>query len=97
MTVLTRWVLSHKLIVVGFWLIMAVVGAASSSAATNALSQKFDLPGKEGYQANLSVLRLYGFDPTNPPYIPVVTLPAGKTVESPGVKAELGKAFERIA
>jgi hypothetical protein len=73
----TRWMLAHKLVVAGCWLIIFVVGALSTSSATNALSLKFDLPGQEGYQANLSILRAYGTDPTNPPFVPVVTLPAG--------------------
>jgi RND superfamily putative drug exporter len=97
MTLLTRWTLSHKLVVVGFWVIMTIVGFASASSATNALSQKFSLPGKEGYEANLSILRTYGADPTNPPFVPVVTLPAGTTVRSPGVTAQLTKVFDRIA
>ena len=97
MTTLTRWVLSHKLIVVGFWLILTLVGFASASSATNALSQKFSLPGKEAYTTNLAILHTYGTDPTNPPFVPVVTLPAGTTVQSPGVKAQLAAAFARIA
>jgi RND superfamily putative drug exporter len=97
MTTLTRWILAHKRVVVAFWLILAVVGFASASSATNALSQKFSLPGKESYEANLSILRTYGTDPTNPPFVPVVTLPSGITVHSPGVTAQLARAFARIA
>src|SRR5579872_160242 len=97
MTALTRWVLSHKLIVASFWLILAVVGMASAQSATNALSQKFSLPGKESYQANLAILRIYGNDPNNPPFVPVVTLPSGTTVHSPGVRAQLAAVFARIA
>jgi len=97
MPALTRWILAHKRIVVIFWLILTVVGFGSASSATNALSQKFSLPGKEGYEANLRILRTYGTDPTNPPFVPVVTLPAGITVHSPGVKAQLAQAFARIA
>ncbi|MGI8824339.1 MAG: MMPL family transporter [Chloroflexota bacterium] len=97
MTALTRWVLSHKLIVVGFWLIMTVVGFASASSATNALSQKFELPGKESFKANQTILRTYGTDPANPPFVSVITLPAGTTVSSPGIKAQLTRAFDRVA
>ena len=97
MTTLTRWTLSHKRIVVGFWLILTLVGFASASSATNALSQKFSLPGKEAYTTNLAILHTYGTDPTNPPFVPVVTLPAGTTVNSPGVTAQLAAAFARIA
>jgi len=92
----TRWILAHKLVVAGCWLIVFVVGALSTSSATNALSLKFDLPGQEGYQANLSILRAYGTDPTNPPFVPVVTLPAGVTVRSPGVRVQLDRVFGQI-
>jgi putative drug exporter of the RND superfamily len=97
MTTLTRWVLSHKLIVAGFWLILAVVGFASVQSASNALSLKFSFPGKEGYEADTGILRTYGTDPTNPPFVPVVTMPAGTTVRSPGVRSELTRAFGAIA
>jgi putative drug exporter of the RND superfamily len=72
------------------------VGGLSTGNATNALSQKFDLPGQEGYLANLSILHTYGTDPSNPPFVPVVTLPAGTTVRSPGVVAQLDTALKRI-
>ena len=57
MTTLTRWVLSHKLIVVAGWVIAMVLGFALSQAATNALSQQFELPGREA-QAPPAEIRL---------------------------------------
>jgi uncharacterized membrane protein YdfJ with MMPL/SSD domain len=51
MTALTRWVLAHNRIVVAFWLIVTLVGMASASSATNALSQKFSLPGMDRMSA----------------------------------------------
>src|SRR5947209_1726109 len=97
MIALTRWVLSHKLIVVGSWLILMVVGFASASSATNALSVKFSVPGQEGYATNQAILQTYGQTPDNPPFVPVLTLPAGTTIHSPGVDAQLKAAFARIA
>src|SRR5947209_4489084 len=97
MTTLTRWVLKHKLIVIGFWVILTVVGFASTQSATNALSQKFSLPGQEGYETNQAILHTYGQTPDNPPFVPVVTLPAGMTVHSSAVEAQLKAAFARIA
>jgi RND superfamily putative drug exporter len=97
MTALTRWILGHKLIVVGFWVILAIVGVASTQSASNALSLEFSLPGQESYQANTTILHLTGTNPNNPPFVPVITLPAGKTVDSPGVKAQLASAFNKIA
>jgi len=96
MTTLTRWVLKHKRVVVAFWLILAVVGFASAQSATNALSQTFSLPGKESYEVNLKILHTYGTDPSNTPFVPVITLPAGVTVRSPGVKSQIARAFARI-
>jgi RND superfamily putative drug exporter len=97
MSALTRWVLSHKLIVIAFWVILTVVGFASSQSAVNALSQKFSLPGQEGYETNQAILHTYGQNPDNSAFVPVVTLPAGTTVHSPGVEAQLKAAFDRIA
>ncbi len=83
--------------VAGLWLVLIVVGGASTGKATNALSQKFDLPGQEGYVANVHILQTYGTDPTNPPFVPVITLPAGTTVHSPGIAAALRATFVRLA
>ena len=56
---ITRWVLAHKRLVVVFWIVLTVVGAATSGAASNAMKQKFSVPGKEGWQANQEITRLY--------------------------------------
>jgi putative drug exporter of the RND superfamily len=93
---LTRWILSHKLVVAGVWLILTLVGLASAQSATNALSQQFSLPGRESYQANLKIQHIYGTDPNAAVFVPVITLPAGETVKSPGVTAKIGTAFARI-
>jgi RND superfamily putative drug exporter len=97
MTALTRWILSHKLIVVGFWLILTVVGFASLNSATKALSVSISIPGQEGYETNQAIWHIYGQTADNPPFVPVVTLPAGTTVRSPGVEAQLRAVFDRIA
>ena len=55
------------------------------------------MPGQEGYATNQAILQTYGQTPDNPPFVPVVTLPAGTTVHSPGVDAQLKAAFMRIA
>jgi RND superfamily putative drug exporter len=87
---LTRWVLAHKRIVVGFWLVLTIVGIASAGPATKALKQKFTVPGREGYETNVQIARHYaGTGGEHPPLVPVVTLPAARTVDSPGVRSEL--------
>jgi RND superfamily putative drug exporter len=94
---LTRWVLAHKRTVVGFWLLLTIVGIGAAGPASDALSQKFSVPGKEGYETNVEIAKRYantGGDTA--PFLPVVTLPAGKTVDSPGVRAELRAVESRL-
>ena len=90
MTSLTRWVLAHKRIVVGFWLVLTLVGIVSAGPATKALKQKFTVPGRDGYETNVQIAKRYsGTGGEHAPLLPVVTLPAGKTVDSPGVRPSL--------
>ena len=96
MPTLTRWVLSHKLIVVIAWVITMLAGFALSQAATNALSQQFQLPGREAYVTNLAIEHIFGNGGESNPIVGVVTLPPGTTVNSPGVRAQLRQAFDRV-
>jgi RND superfamily putative drug exporter len=94
---LTRWVLAHKRIVVAFWVVMTIAGLAAAGPASNALKQEFSVPGKEGWKTNVAIAKQYGTTGgETPPLVPVVTLPAGKTVTSPGVRAQLAAADARI-
>ncbi|HWX52847.1 MAG TPA: MMPL family transporter, partial [Solirubrobacteraceae bacterium] len=90
MRTLTRWVLAHKRLVVIFWVLLTLIGAASAGSATKALKQKFSVPGKEGWITNQSINKnFHGTGGNTSPLLPVVTLPAGKSVSSPGVAAQL--------
>lgn len=95
MTTVTRWVLAHKLAVVAAWVIATVAGIALSQTATNALSQQFQLPGREAYVTNLAITRIFGNGGDTNPIVGVVTLPQGKSVDSPGIRAQLRRAFAR--
>jgi RND superfamily putative drug exporter len=94
---ITRWALAHKRIVVGFWLVLTLVGIASAGSATKALKQKFSVPGKEGWQTNQQIAReFHGTGGNAAPLVPVVTLPAGTTVASPGVRDQLQGIEARV-
>jgi RND superfamily putative drug exporter len=98
MTRTTRWVLAHKRIVVGFWVLLALVGMASAGSASKALKQKFSVPGKEGWLTNQQIMR--DFNHTgggNAPLLAVVTLPAGSSVNAPGVQSQLRSVEARLA
>ncbi len=96
MTTLTRWVLSHKRLVALFWVVLTVAGLASAQSATRALSTQFTVPGGEGITTSTAIARHFGSGGTDP-IVPVITLPRGLTVHSPGVKPQLSAAFRRVA
>jgi putative drug exporter of the RND superfamily len=83
MTAITRWVLAHKRRVLAFWIIVTLIGGAASGPASSALKQKFSVPGKEGWETNQEIAKLYrGTGDNAAPMVPVVKLPAGTTVQS---------------
>ncbi len=98
MRLLTSWVLAHKRIVVAFWVVLTLIGMASAGSATKALKQKFSVPGKEGWITNQRIQRgFHGTGGDQSPLLPVVTLPAGTTVRSPGVSDELRAVEAHVA
>ena len=97
MSSLTRWVLAHKKTVLLTWLVLTVAGAAAAGPASDALDPEFSVPGKEGWQTNVKIAAQYqGTGGDARPLIPVVTLPAGSSVDSPRVKADLRRLDARL-
>ena len=95
---LTRWVLAHKRIVVVGWIALTVAGVAASGPASGRLTNASSVPDKEGWETTLAIARLYdrNGEGGGNPLLPVVTLPAGTTVDSPGVKAQLAAVDARL-
>jgi putative drug exporter of the RND superfamily len=97
MSSITRWVLAHKRLVAVFWIAVTLIGIGSASSATKALKQKFSVPGKEGWITNTQIAKDFrGTGGNSAPLVPVVTLPAGKTVDSPGVKGQLAAIDQKL-
>ncbi len=95
MATVTRWVLGHKKLVVGIWVVLALAGIAAMGPADKSFEQQFSVPG-EASTANSEIVATYGNGGDTAPLVPVVSLPAGKTVDSPGVRSELEGALEKI-
>src|SRR5205085_6036106 len=54
-------------------------------------------PGKEGWETNVAIAQhFHGTGGDTAPIVPVVTLPPGKTVDSPGVRSQLAQVDRRI-
>ena len=96
MNVITRFVLDHKRLVLGLWLVVTIAAFAAIQPAGNALSQQFSVPGREGFETNQELGAIYGNGGDVAPIVPVVTLPKGKTVDSPGITRQLDAALARV-
>ena len=98
MASLTRWVLAHKKTVVISWVLLTIAGIMAAGPASKALNQKFSVPNKEGWQTNQAIAAKYnGTGGDTSPLLPVVTLPAGQSVDSPQVKRGLTKLDDTLA
>jgi RND superfamily putative drug exporter len=86
---LSRFVLAHRRVVSIFWLMVTVAGVATVSTTTNRLSTAFSVPGREGFETSAKVAALYDISDESEVVVPVVQLPQGTTVDSPGVLAQL--------
>ncbi|CAA9484534.1 MAG: hypothetical protein AVDCRST_MAG85-869, partial [uncultured Solirubrobacteraceae bacterium] len=84
MSTLTRWVLAHKKIVAVTWILLTVAGGAAAGPASDALKSEFSVPDGEGWETNVAIAERYqGTGGDAAPLLPVVTLPQGRTVDSP--------------
>jgi RND superfamily putative drug exporter len=96
MPALARWTLRHKRLVVGFWVAVTVAAFAAIGPAGSSLSQQFGVPGREGFETNQQIAAIYGSGGDGAPLVPVVQLPKGTTVDSPGIRRELAAVLARV-
>src|SRR5215208_5942726 len=93
---LTRKVLRHKRLVAIGWLLLTLVGLAAAGPASEALDQRFSVPGREGWETSQEIQRLYGNGGESLPLVPVVHMAKGESASSPDVRQRL-LAVERLA
>jgi putative drug exporter of the RND superfamily len=97
MSSLTRWVLGHKRTVVITWIALTIAGIAAAGPASDALENDFSIPDKESWKTNVQIAERYNGDRNGgTPLLPVVTLPQGESVRSPGVRADLARLDARL-
>ena len=96
MTAVTRFVLDHKRFVLGLWLVVTIAAFAAIGPANDSLSQQFSAPGLEASETNDELAEIYGNGGDIAPIVPVVTLPKGKTVDSPGISRQLDAAVAKV-
>jgi putative drug exporter of the RND superfamily len=93
---LTRFVLRHKILVALFWVVVAAAGIVTVGGTTHRMTNSFAMPG-QAFRVDNRITRLYGNGGSQPPYVPVITVPAGERVSAPDVAAGTGRAFAAVA
>jgi RND superfamily putative drug exporter len=96
MPALTRFVLRHKILVALVWLVIAAAGIATISGTTHRMTNSFAMPG-QAFRVDNQIVHQYGNGGSQPPYVPVLTAPAGQRITTPAVAAASGRAFAAIA
>ena len=96
MTALTRFVLRHKLLVVLFWALVTAAGVATIGGTTHRMTNSFAMPG-QAFRAGSQIARQYGNGGSQPPFVPVLTVPAGQRVTGPATAAATGRTFAAVA
>lgn len=94
---ITRYVLGHKAMICIAWLVLAAVGGATAGTTTKRLATDFSVPDQPSYQTDGKIAALYHNGAGVEPAIPVITLPAGQTVDTPGIRPQLETAFASVA
>ena len=93
MRALTNWVLTHKLVVVIGWVLLAAAAIATIGTTTGRLTTSFDLPGQPGYETNARITALYGNGGSQEVTIATVTAPPGTDVTTGTAATQAASAF----
>lgn len=67
------WVLRHRALIAGFWLLVAVAGAVISPTTAGRLTYEFALPGQPAYETNEHIVETYGGGGLTDPLLVVVS------------------------
>src|SRR5437867_3977169 len=62
-----RFVIRHRLLVVGAWIVLTVVGMFSAAKLSSRWFQSFSIPGYSAYEANQRTLKAFGSGEQVPP------------------------------
>ena len=95
MEAFSGWVVRHRLMVGLLWLAVTIVGLVIAPSVSGRLQSGVNL-NSAAYTANQQIARQYG-GAAEAPGLVTINLPAGQTVNTPAVKAELAALDAQIA
>jgi len=97
MNALTSFVLRHRRLVGLAWLVLLAIGGAASASLSGHVSQSFEVPGAPSAAAARAIVGQYRSGGSESPLIPVVRVPAARTVYQPQVIADLRAGLAALA
>ncbi|WP_432990649.1 MMPL family transporter [Dactylosporangium sp. CA-233914] len=93
MDTIARFVLKHRKLIIGFWIVVMMAGGVAAALVQDRLSSDFSLPGQEGSRAETKLIETYGVGP-EPQSVPVLTAPAGQRIADH--RADIAAVADRI-
>jgi putative drug exporter of the RND superfamily len=88
---LARFVIRHRLLIVGLWFVLTIFGAFSASKLSDRWFQSFSIPGYSAYEANQRTLKTFGSG-EQVPLVAVFTKPDGDITKVAGVDQAIDAA-----
>ena len=91
---LARFVIHHRKLVVGGWIVLTIFGAFSASRLNKRWLDQFSIPGYSAYEANQRALKTFG-NGAQPPHVALFTVKGDVTKEK-GIAAALTRFHEQF-
>ena len=88
---LARFVIRHRLLVIGAWLVLTLVGAVSAGKLSERWFESFSIPGYSAYEANQRTLKVFGSG-EQAPLVVVLSSPGRDITQVPGTQRAIGAA-----
>ncbi|MDQ4036990.1 MAG: MMPL family transporter, partial [Actinomycetota bacterium] len=94
---LSRYLVTNPARVIAFVAVLFAAGGASIALLLPNVSERSEYPSLTSYQANQAILDVAGTGGYERPFVPVVSLPPGSTVDDPDTVEALESAFAAAA
>lgn len=90
---MTQWVLRHRGLTVGAWVLLAFLGAISMQSAAARMDYTYATPGQPGFVADQHIIRRFRIDPAWEPSLALLRLPPGVSMRTAAGQAMAARVF----